>query len=1127
MIKKPKMGALIRGDLLRLVVALPGVSRCHFSTFCKAVLVLVPLSTTLVHAQVAVSAGGAPTYSKEIAVPPGVAGMSPNLSLSYAGGGVNGPVGHGWSVQGISTITRCPASRPVDGVWGSVTYSGSDKLCLDGQRLIQTDASGAVLAFPQANDAMGLGSGYREFRTEKDIYARVRAYGYANGDESGASGPAYFRVWTKSGQIYDYGASPAADGNTKALISPYGKTVAVAWAVARISDTLGNVIDFKYEQRDVSWGSGPLANNPTNGHEWNLLEVQYSGNKVVFGYADRASYITPRDAAEAYHQGSKNVSIRRLQTITTYVNSPNTTTLGPGANAVAVKTLKLIYDNGPITGRSRVRGIKECAGAPSGSRCLPTESFLYSGGGSEAYEASANFNLGTLTLMNSSGTYGVLTGDFNGDGKTDLIRWSDTPSENQLHLSNGDGSFGQVVNGAGSGQFNITDLNLSHSNGCFVAMVADFNGDGLSDILRYSGSQPVSGNGTCASQQPNYLYLSKGDGSFLRSIVTGVPLKRVSAGFEDYYVNVGYTFYVIDVDNDGKLDIVTANAVFDAQTFGGNWVLRCEQDVCARVFRGDGLGTFVERSTNISQSILYTHPSAHSLGQAENSFDQNGDGLADLVLDGDSVTSPAYLSRGDGYFDFVTGVPVCGTQLDFNGDGRSDCLKTSTSVASNRLQVSSGVGTMTSVWGFNLNTAGKELAGSGIGIQIADFNGDGRSDILRWKDDASQTVVYLGNGDGTFRESTSFNLNTSAQQLSKSDGTAAFITGDFTGRGNVEILRLKQAPAAGASTANQLYVKVDSTPPDLLVAATSATGATTTLYYVPLSNATPSNGVSGAYGPRYTSDRFTANFAHTGKVDVVYPMHVVVTSVVDSGVGNTTRATEYSYFGLKAQLDGRGALGFREVRRQSLGPNGDKLSVFTTYVQEAPYIGMAARTETRWGALNDTSAQLLSRTINVYCDQTATAGAESTANETAPCKTSAKVQRPYLRQSIESGTDLSGAALPQVTTTNSYNGSGDPTTIVVATSGSVAGVNQTFTKTTTNTYDVDNTSCSSDTNCNWILGRLQRASVQSSAPNSFAAIGSGAGSSGNASATAGTGSLASIPMNPAVLAAILQMLLDD
>lgn len=213
-------------------------------------------------AQVSVSDGGTPSYSHAILVPPGVAGMSPKLALLYAGGGVNGPLGHGWSVQGLSVITRCASTVAQDVTRSGVSYGPADKFCMDGQRLIQTDAAGTALA-AQANDAQGLASGmYREFRTEKDIYARIRAYGYANGDATGASGPAYFKVWTKAGQIYEYGESPSSTTTTRALIAAPGKA-AIAWAVARISDTMGNAIDFKYEQRDVPWGSGPTAGAPS------------------------------------------------------------------------------------------------------------------------------------------------------------------------------------------------------------------------------------------------------------------------------------------------------------------------------------------------------------------------------------------------------------------------------------------------------------------------------------------------------------------------------------------------------------------------------------------------------------------------------------------------------------------------------------------------------------------------------------------------------------------------------------------------------------------------------------------------------------------------------------------------
>ena len=1060
-------------------------------------------------AQVAVSEGGTPVYSQAISVPPGVAGMSPKLGLFYAGGGVNGPVGHGWSVQGISSITRCPGVVAIDGpaAGRAVTNSPSDKLCLDGQRLIQTDAAGVVVAFPQANDSLGLSSGFREYRTEKDTFARVRAYGVANG--STANGPAYFKVWTKSGQIYEYGAGPAADANTKALISPYNKTVAVAWAVARISDTSGNYIDFKYEQRDVAWGSGPTAGSPTLGHEWNVSEIQYSGNKVIFSYIDRATR-TPRDSAEAYHQGSKNVSVRLLQGITTYVNEAGTIPALGAGGGTPVKTTKLTYENGTVSGRSRVKTIQECAGGPSSTRCLPATSFSYASGGNDAYQASAGFNLTTLTLQNAAGTYGVLTGDFDADGKTDILRWSDNPSENQLYKSSGDGSFSPVTN------FNITADKLFKADGCYATVVADMNGDGLSDLLRYSGPTDMDG-AACSTYGATYIFFNNGDGTFNKVALTGPTLSRslpatlLCAGVcPSEGGHNGWTaasnFFLLDVDGDGTLEIVTATLpqynVYDEASFYCTGVV-----VCTRVYRSVGNGNFVEIPTNLANRSMYNPPKRTTgFAGGRNVADVNGDGLADFV--GLTTrylnTAPILVSRGDGNFDPAGVGSSCLYPIDFNGDGRSDCLSPGGNgvAASNKLLVADGSGLLPLVADFNLVNAGQEITGPNTPtgdlfpyFVVADINGDGRHDILRWKDDATQNAVFLSNGDGTFTPSGSFNLKTSTYQLRTSDGTTDFISGDFTGRGTTELLRLKASPTVGSATSNQLYVKTDPTPADQLVSVTTGTGATTTLYYVPLSNSTPSNGVSASYGARYTNDRGTANAATGGKIDLGLAMYVVATSVADNGVGSATVATEYGYLGLKADMTGRGLLGFREVRRQGKAPDGSNLTSFTQYLQGHPYTGVASTTSTRLGTLNDAAAPLLSSIGYTYCDKTALAGSEAAAAVGAPCPVpaTAKVQRPYLRKSDESGYDLSGVALPQVVTTNSFNDSGDPTQIDVVTG-------TTFTKATTNVYQADDTAGN-----NWILGRLSKATVLSTVPNSLPTTSAGTGT--NATATVGTGPL--------------------
>jgi hypothetical protein len=283
--------------------------------------------------QLSVSEAGVPTFAYPIAVPPGIAGMEPKLALYYNGSRTNGPVGVGWSVQGMSLITRCGQIPAIDDKRSTVGYVPTDKLCLDGSRLIQVDSTGTPLArASQVNDASGLATGaYTEFRTEKDEYARIRAYGSAGG--SAANGPAYFLVWTKAGQIYEYG------NTTDSRILAQGKTAVMVWAADKISDTLGNYIAFKYTVNpNGAWGTGTSTTNPRPGTEWNLAEVWYTGtaskapsNKVVFNYTTRA------DNAEAYHAGSKNISTQLLQTIKTYVNALATL----GSTGVGAKVLQL------------------------------------------------------------------------------------------------------------------------------------------------------------------------------------------------------------------------------------------------------------------------------------------------------------------------------------------------------------------------------------------------------------------------------------------------------------------------------------------------------------------------------------------------------------------------------------------------------------------------------------------------------------------------------------------------------------------------------------------------------------------------------------------------------------------
>jgi hypothetical protein len=205
-----------------------------------------------------VSPTGAALYTVPIEVPPGTAGMSPALTLDYNSDGGNGLLGVGWNLGGLPSIGRCRKTLATDGVRGAVKFDMSDRYCLDGERLIVTVGT--------------YGTAGSEYRTEIEGFTKVVAYGTAG------NGPAWFKAWTKSGQIVEFG------NTTDSRILATGTSTARSWAANKISDTKGNYLTFTY------------TNDTTNGQAY-PTRIDYTGNagasiapynSVQFEYETRA-----------------------------------------------------------------------------------------------------------------------------------------------------------------------------------------------------------------------------------------------------------------------------------------------------------------------------------------------------------------------------------------------------------------------------------------------------------------------------------------------------------------------------------------------------------------------------------------------------------------------------------------------------------------------------------------------------------------------------------------------------------------------------------------------------------------------------------------------------------------------
>jgi hypothetical protein len=321
--------------------------------------------------------------------------------------------------------------------------------------------------------------------------------------------------------------------------------------------------------------------------------------------------------------------------------------------------------------------------------------------------------------------YDVAVGDFNKDGKLDLVVADGSGGTLYVLLGNGDGTFQPPTP-------------LSSGGYPWAVAVGDFNGDGKLDIAAANLNNPGSVG----------ILLGNGDGTFQ-------AVKTFAAGINAASIAVG------DFNGDGKLDVVVSNEYSTATL---------------SILLGNGDGT-------LGAATTYTLPNGYTLSVT--AADLNGDGKLDVA----DSNSDVLLGNGNGTFGMAVnynsgnGVgPKSVVTGDFNHDGKLDIAIAS--YGNNSLSILLGNGNGT----FQPPVYYPTGSGSSYGAQsltAADFNKDGNLDIAVGVVGGKSVSVFLGNGDGTFLQPAIFPVGNNPWSVASADvngdGYPDLVTANFSG----------------------------------------------------------------------------------------------------------------------------------------------------------------------------------------------------------------------------------------------------------------------------------------------------------------------------------------------------------
>jgi len=378
-----------------------------------------------------------------ITLPAGRHGFAPSLNLAYSTGAGNGPFGLGWSL-GVPGVSRKTTS-------GVPLYDDArDTFILSG--------SEDLVPVPAATVGW---TAYRP-RTE-GLFARIARRHDAAND--------YWEVRSRDGLVSLYGTPTMAGHDPAVVADPDDRSKVFAWNLTRTSDPFGNRIEYVYE-RDTRQTDGP--------HHWDhlyLAEVRYGDygdpSAPAFLIDVRFTYLDRPDPFSDYRAGFEQRTVRRCAAIDVTIHA--------GVETPA-RTYHLRYldesggsaDQRPPNGVSLLASVRVEGHDGAVSEQLPPLEFEYSRFTPErrALQTIAGPDLAPDALTRP----GYDLADLRGNGLPDLVQIDGAV---RYWRNQGDGRFDRMrtMDSAPAG------LSLADSG----VQLLDADGDGRLDLLVSTG----------------------------------------------------------------------------------------------------------------------------------------------------------------------------------------------------------------------------------------------------------------------------------------------------------------------------------------------------------------------------------------------------------------------------------------------------------------------------------------------------------------------------------------------------------------------------------------------------------------------------------------------------------------